>query len=732
MSFFTGFAQSSVDVCESNQLKSLLKESKKYTLSRDYVVSITKLLQLIEEAEIDCCHAYLSEAYHLLSLNYKEIRDTLPALNYAKKALLFAKKTDSNGLLSAAYTNLATFYVYDKSNQQKALDYLTKSLSLSRKQKDSSFLSSALHIAELYKVMGNYEEMPAYLSMAEASLANNDDKYDDLHVYLAILWGDYYMHLNNKKLSRNYYDHAYKIIIKDSLRLRAIGFFDRYAAILQAEKEYEEAYVVQKNLLLFERQAAHAETEENLLITMAHAETQEYKRQRNKAKLEQIHTDHDLQRKNTISLLLGALLVLLLIFIIYLIISTRFRKMLIRKLQRNNIDLKNAKIMAEKSNEAKALFFSTVSHEMRTPLYGVSGVVSLLSNKEELKPYKEELSSLQFSAGHLLDIINDLLDFSKLDNNNFKLHERPLNLKMLVKEIVSSVDHYHSKQKSKIHLDFDESLPNYILADSRRLSQVMLNILSNAIKFTKDGDIWIRLRSKKIGDARYRIHFSIEDNGIGMDAESQKTIFDDFVQLENFSTEERNGTGLGLPIVKKILEKMNSTISLESKKGVGTTFNFSIEFDEATLLEVIELSSEKKSIAKNGASHQVNGSSILIVDDNKINRMVTRKLLLDKNAKVTEASNGEEALRLIDKMEYDLVLMDINMPGLNGFETARNIREREHIMPIVALTAADASYIDAQIKASGMDAAITKPYTMDEFIKTLSLHLSLRKQPEKI
>ena len=714
--------------CGDKLLKDLLNQVEQASKARAYDVSIAKSLDLIEMAEADKCNAYLFNAYNELSINYIDLRDTVPSLLYAKKALVYAKKAQNDTLLTTAYNNLAAFYTYKKGQENKALDYFKKSLVLARGLQDGRFLNPALNIAQLFRDMGNYKDMPVYLREAEGSINKENIKYDDPRIYLEILWGDFYMHENNQTAGLSYYNQAYEGIVKDSMRILALEFFDRYSNSLNKVKQFQKAYEVQKKLQFFERQAAKIEARESLLTAKARARAEEYKRQRNEAEYKQELADQNLKRKNTEGLLLGALLILLFIFMCYLIFSTYSRKRLIKDLQKNNLELKQAKEMAEKSNTAKAMFFSTLSHEMRTPLYGVTGIVSLLSKSENLKTHGEELSSLQFSAGHLLDIINDLLDISKLDNNTFKLNERPLNLKMLVREIISSIDQYQKGQNSKIHTHFDDSLPNYVLGDSRRLSQVMLNLLSNAIKFTKNGDIWITLKSKKLQGSRHRIYFSVRDNGIGMDPESQKTVFDEFSQLGGFKPSGNSGTGLGLPIVKKILERMDSTIHLQSEDGVGSTFSFSIDFDEATLLEVFELSS-RQGIKKKNTANRVSGSSILIVDDNKINRMVTKKILAEKNAEVSEATCGEDALKLIHKKEYDLILMDINMPGMNGFETTRAIRDLGHKMPILALTAADAGYIEGKIKACGMDGTIIKPYSMDEFMKILDLHLSLNKKP---
>lgn len=689
-------------------------------------------MQLIDKAETKNCYGYLSKVYNILSINYIELRDTVPSLQYARKALFYAKKTNDDVLLIAAYNNLAASYSHKKSEWPKALDYFKKSLVLARKVNDSTFLDPALNIAELFRLMGNYDQMPAYLNEAENSLNKKNIQYDDPRIYLNILWGDYYLYTNKQKAGLKYYDLAYKSILKDSIRILAIDFFDKYANSLKTAGNFEKAYEVQKQLQFFELQASKIEAEESLLIAKAKAEAEEYKRQRDKAEFKQQLADQNLKRKNTEAILLGALLVLLFIFMGFLVLSMRARKKMIKNLQRNNLALKRARDTAEKSNAAKAAFFSTLSHEMRTPLYGVTGIVSLLSKSKDMEGHDDELKSLQFSAGHLLDIINDLLDISKLENNTFKLNERPLNLRMLVREIVSSVDQYHSLQRSTVHTQFDESLPNYVLGDSRRLSQIMLNILSNAIKFTKNGDIWIGLKSKKLDGSKHRVDFNIEDNGIGMDEESQKMVFEEFNQLNSSNVDERKGTGLGLSIVKKILERMNSAIFVRSEKGVGTAFSFSIDFEEATLLEVFELSSRQNPKNKQQESDVLRGASVLIVDDNKINRMVTKKILAEKHAEAFEATSGEEALKMIAKCNFDLVLMDINMPGINGFDTTKEIRNMGKSMPIIALTAADASYIQGKVKACGMDDAIIKPYSMDEFMKVLNLHLSLDKKTARV
>lgn len=717
------------DYCNSVDSKYLFEDVLKSMDARDYDLAIAKSLKIIEKAEKEKCYDYLYNTYNLLSISYIDLRDTVPALRYAKKALSYAELSKNDTLLANGYNNLASFYIDDDKDHANAMELYKKSLVLARKIKDSSFLNAALNIAELYRNMGNYKAMPKYLQEAANSVNNKNIQYDDPRIYLDILWGDYYHYNNKEKRALIHYEQAYKRVEKDSIRLLAMDFYGRYADRLFAQQSYQKAFEVEKRLLYHEQVAYKIESKKSLLDAKANVQMQEYKRQRNEAKLQQQLADQNLKRKNREGLLLGVLLVLLIIFIGYLFLSTRSRKSLIVSLKRNNIALQKAKNLAEKSSAAKAHFFSTLSHEMRTPLYGVTGIVSLLEKSPNFSSHREELSSLQFSASHLLDIINDLLDISKLENDTFELQNRPFNLRNLIKEIVNSVDHYAADQKSRVHLEISPSVPNYLIGDSRRLSQVLLNILSNSMKFTKNGDIWIQIESTKKEAGSYDIGFSIRDNGVGMDEISQSLIFTEFNQVGyEIEDQQHRGTGLGLPIVKKILEKMKSAIHLESEKNVGTQFTFNITFEEATLLQVIEFSSSQKYKAKKDKEHTVRGISFLIVDDNKINRMVTSKILVERGAKTAEASSGKEAIEKVKDGVYDLILMDINMPGMNGFETTQELRKLNVKVPIIALTAADASYMEKRIKTNGMNGAIIKPYSMEEFMKVIDEHLSSTKK----
>ena len=710
-------------------LEKILKQVLSATEQMHYDVAIDKASDLITKAEHEKNNKFIFHGYNLLSINYFQIRDSVHSLDYARKAMKYAERSQNDTLLVWAYNNLAAGLASQDDTRDEALMLYKKSLTIARKLNDGNFLDAALNIAELYRDQGKFHQMPMYLKEAENSLDPENISFDDPRIYLATLWGDYYRGVGKPENTADYYDAAYQLIEKDKIRFLAIEFYQRYASFLAESGDFSKAYEVQSQYQDYFKETDHINELETVQLAKARSEAEEFKRQRNEAELKRQLADQNLERKQIQSVLLAAILVLLIIFLGYLYKSTRLRKNLIYNLKRSNQELKDAKETAENSIKAKTKFFSTISHEMRTPLYGVTGIVSILENSPQIKKaHEEDLRSLKFSAGHLLDIINDLLDISKLETKNFKLDMRPLNIKLLIEEIISSLDQYHLVKSSKIHFNYDSKTPHYIIGDSRRISQVLLNILSNAVKFTQNGDIWLRLRSENISKGRFRLKFEIEDNGIGIAPKDQRLIFDEFSQIENIAQGGQTGTGLGLPIVKKLLEKMDSQISIKSELGKGATFSFAIDFKEATLLDVMEFGSSQNDLDSAHYNFLLSNASILIVDDNKINRIVTKKILDTKNVVTTQAENGEQALEKVKGGNFDLILMDINMPGMNGFETTKAIRKIDADIPIIALTAADGNYIEKEIKESGMNGAIIKPYSMDEFLNILIVHLSTRRK----
>ena len=265
-------------------------------------------------------------------------------------------------------------------------------------------------------------------------------------------------------------------------------------------------------------------------------------------------------------------------------------------------------------------------------------------------------------------------------------------------------------------IDIDEEIPELIRGNSVRLSQILMNLIGNACKFTEEGDIYVNAQLKNISSNKATISFSIKDTGIGIAHSKQETIFDEFSQgsKQNYNYQ---GSGLGLPIVRKLLALSNSDIKLESELGEGSTFSFDLTYD-------ILSKAYKKEPVQTLDTKELKGKRILIVEDNRINQTVTRKILEREEVICTIAENGKIAIDMEKENEYDLILMDINMPVMNGLDATRGIRERNKAIPILALTAVEVEEMRFSIYDSGMDDIIVKPYDITKFTHTILKHLN--------
>ncbi len=402
------------------------------------------------------------------------------------------------------------------------------------------------------------------------------------------------------------------------------------------------------------------------------------------------------------------------------------RKSLITNLKQKNTELILAKETAENSVRAKSEFFSTVSHEMRTPLYGVTGMINVLQNSKAAQAFKEEFSSLNFSAIHLLDIINDLLEISKLDDESFEFQHHAFEVDSFIYEIIKSFDQSQLQNTNEIHLIKSWDCPQVLIGDSRRIAQVLLNLISNAIKFTTNGDIYIRLSSQPVEDNCEEVFFEIEDTGMGIPKSQLKSIFKEFNQVETPGTDRKMGTGLGLAIVQKILHKMGSKIVVNSELGKGSTFRFRLRLKHAAPI----MQDDALNLIADGSSQDkvLSNAKILVVDDNKVNRLVTQRLLQQKNMHVVTAEGGKQALKLMTQNVFDLVLMDLQMPGMDGFETVKALRKFDTDTPVIALTASEIHSLKKHLKQCGFNDFVSKPFDLKQFYTLLAKNLIHQKK----
>lgn len=386
-----------------------------------------------------------------------------------------------------------------------------------------------------------------------------------------------------------------------------------------------------------------------------------------------------------------------------------------------NIRLQNAVKEANLAAQSKSDFLSTMSHELRTPLNSIIGMTQLLLKTSHSRELEENLKIINFSALNLHMLINDILDFSKLESDKLNLEAISIDLCKLINEISLGMGFQAREKDLELVVEIDEVIRDHkFITDPTRLTQIIHNLLGNAIKFTHTGYVTLRLVADKVEDETVDIRFSVSDTGIGISDEHKEVIFDAFTQASSSTTRNYGGTGLGLTIVKRLLILFKSDIQLDSTEGKGSEFSFKISFKKDSKHEIIPNTDVF-------AKHDLNELKILVVEDNPINILLLKKILLNWNNVPVVATNGKEAIEKVEASAYDVILMDIHMPFIDGYEAARLIRNMTDItrsaIPIIALTASVSNDLYLKIKDAGMNDFITKPFNSDVLyskLKTIS------------
>lgn len=385
-----------------------------------------------------------------------------------------------------------------------------------------------------------------------------------------------------------------------------------------------------------------------------------------------------------------------------------------------NAQLELAIDKAEKSSQIKSEFLSTMSHEIRTPLNAVIGMSNLMIMGNPRPDQMENLKVLKFSANNLLAIVNDVLDFNKIESGKVVFESVKLNLVELMQNICGAQMIKAEEKGLAFAIKIDPFLADKVLfGDPVRLTQIIFNLVSNAIKFTRQGNIWVKAYCHENRHNKVTVTFTVKDTGIGIEKSNLISIFEPFTQESITTTRQYGGTGLGLAIVKRLLELQGLQMHVISKIGEGSEFSFNMEFPVST--ETVDEVGEKHPLLKNDDS--LSNLRMLIAEDNPVNVLLMKKLLAKWNIIPTIAENGERAIEILQYGNFDIILMDLQMPVLNGFDAAMEIRKlpdpKKAGVPIIALTAAALYDIKDQIFNAGMNDYVSKPFKPEDLMEKI-------------
>ena len=684
------------------EITKLSKLAVKYLRSDNFEKSLKTSRFVLDYATNIKDDYLIASSYNTIASNYKNLSEFDKSIFYYNKGLVYANKTDNDTLKNNLNNNLGNVYCFEKKQYTKGIEYYKHALEYSQKTADTvHIIFTKLNITWAYFDISQFDEGFSYLEFVNKYYPKFEDK--SIAVVLNMLNGMYYGNKGDNKQAESYFVKAIQLGNKAGEKSDLSYSHQEYSKFLLKNGDYKKAY---ENLAIYN--TITEEIYNNAILKKANTaginlELDEYKREIDKIEIEKKLQSQSLRQSKVIVALFIVAFLALLLLLYSLYKNYNFKKKVNNELIDANKKLQIAKEKADEASQLKTQFVSTISHELRTPLYGVVGITNILLDEHKELADSPHLSSLKFSAKYLLSLVNDILHINKIEENRIVLENLTFNITDEISMIKNSLSFIAQSHNNKIAVEIDPKIPEFLIGDKLRLSQILMNLVSNALKFTNNGKVIISAKLVQIENKSHFIEFKIKDNGVGIASIDQDKIFEKFVQVGR-TENDYQGTGLGLAIVKRLLELFKSEISLKSEIGVGTTFKFTIafEFDPYKTTEIIN------NIKVDLSLSQI--FKILVVEDNKINQTVTRKIIEKNNCSCIIVDDGYQAIEILKKENFDVILMDINMPLMNGFETTRKIRKNQIQTPIIALTAFAKDEIIEEALSAGMNDIIIKPF----------------------
>lgn len=622
-------------------------------------------------------------------------------------------KTKNEEIKAETSLYYGDYNVYLKKNNL-ALQYYLTAYELAEKENNIElFAKAAYKLGFEFKKAKNLENALDYFSQSKKG-------FEEIKSVKNLIWLSYeigliHQQLNNTEAAIENFKYCLNYAQKIGSELYIKQSFQNIAETYEENNNYKDAYEYLKFYAAIKDTREISELEAQLALEKTNRELY-FITKENELHREQIEQEKSYRNIGYIVLLI-------------ILALTSFLYLSLRQRGKINEQLKIATLEATRTKQEKEDFFAYTSHEIRTPLNAVVGISKILGSTELSEDQQKYVKTISSSAQNILFLVNDVLDLSKIEKGELKFEHIPLSLREIGEQIVASLSFKKFEKNVEIKCTVDDSVPEYVMGDPVRINQILLNLADNALKFTKQGlvEITIQINSDKELKSGISIRFEVIDTGIGIEEDKIQDIFESYQQAHISTTRQFGGTGLGLSISKLLVEKLGGDLTVTSKINEGSTFSFELPFERAKEIK-------EGNISEN--SHKLSNCNLLIVDDNQLNREIFYDLVFNKsnNVSVTSATNGKEAIEMIEKMNFDAILMDLQMPEMDGYETTSYIRkeldEPKKSIPIIAMTAHVLEGVHQKCMDVGMNDTIAKPINIE--LLTSKIYAAMERKKENM
>lgn len=673
----------------------------------------------------------LQMVYQNLGVVFDQLDELEEAMKSYEKTLTLGLQLGLENEIGDVYNNMAEISLQEK-KFDKAYKYYQLAREIYRRTDDKAGIALIKgNLADYFTQTAQYDSAAYYYEQSLSYHIDIADKHGICDIHLGM--GTLFRTSGKFKSSEIHLNTAMQQARENQYLEQLIESQYQLALLKYEQKKYDDAY---QHFLKYDAAKdslyrAASTTEFNNLRMVYEAEEKQRQLEVLEAQneKEQIINSQQIRLRNA----LLVIVVLLIAFLVTSIYSYKRLKAVNNKLYKHQVSLKsknkeieekaeqlklanarllNEKKLAEISSEAKAEFVSVLSHEIRTPLNAIIGISHVLQEETKDLQQHEYLGALLHSANTLLAFTNNILDLSRLDAGKIEVNEEPFYIKTLVHQIIRTFEPALKEKNLVLKKQIDTAIPEVIIGDKMRVTQILLNLLSNAVKYTEAGEINVCISSRTTDEHKLEMQIEVRDTGTGISRDLQPKIFDRYSRLQYESTLTPQGSGLGLSITKSLVDLLGGTIRFESTEGVGTTFVVTLNFrlpvksGRATLTTVPE--------GKTIDNKLVDGKTLLLVEDNEVNVMFTERLLKKLNMHVEIARDGEEAVQKAKQKQFDLILMDLQMPKMNGIDAATSILGENPETRIIALTANTDQHIKQKLAQVGFRDLLIKPFNPKE------------------